>query len=294
MKLSVITIVKDGIKTLPIAIPHNKIFADEYLIIDTGSKDGTRSYLQHFNKKMKVLDYPVPEKVDFAEYRNFGISKATGDWILFLDADEYIPAVMGNQIKNNMKDGFDCYELPIFNFIQPPMFIAKAQFIRGAAKRLFKKTSALKYSGVIHEVAEGFKKSAQLNIGIHHLQYFESEDIDRKTIQYKALMAKKIQEEGYTFLNLVHMGDIYRRRFLWKGEETDLEMAIDYFSQATEKEKTSGVMITLGQLLEIQTQIKESKNEHSETSQLKDTNIKNGESGQRNLVHRASAGAKKV
>ncbi len=297
MKLTVCTKVKYGIKTLPLTILQNKLFADEYIIVDTGSKDGTLNYLDHFkkDKKLSVHQFATPnDSVDFAAFRNEAIRLATGDWILFLDADEFIEPVVGNEIKNviSRHKGVDAFSLNFANFIEPPMYVSKAKFIRGEALRLFKNKDSLKYTGIIHEQPEGYKKTAALPLLIQHLQYFESEKIEAKTIQYKKLMSDKIEKEGYNFNNYMYMGDIYRRKFMWQAKEGDLDQAIDYFSQAIDLEKDPKLMITLSQLIEIKKQIKEEKDDGpKKVAEIPSGNNGSQESRKGELQH--TAGGKK-
>ena len=59
---------------------------DEIIIADTGSTDGTKKIAEAYGAKI----YDFPWKNDFSAARNFAFSKATGDYILWLDADDYI------------------------------------------------------------------------------------------------------------------------------------------------------------------------------------------------------------
>lgn len=60
--------------------------ADEIIIVDTGSTDKTKEIARKFTDNIFVF----PWQDDFSACRNFSLEKATGDWILALDADEII------------------------------------------------------------------------------------------------------------------------------------------------------------------------------------------------------------
>lgn len=60
-------------------------------IVDTGSTDKTKEIARSFGAKI----YDFKWNNDFSEARNFALAKATKDWCLILDADEYI--IKGNQ-----------------------------------------------------------------------------------------------------------------------------------------------------------------------------------------------------
>ena len=57
---------------------------DEIIIIDTGSTDATKAICREFDAK--IFDFKWQE--DFSQARNFGLDKASSDWILWMDADE--------------------------------------------------------------------------------------------------------------------------------------------------------------------------------------------------------------
>jgi glycosyltransferase involved in cell wall biosynthesis len=67
---------------------------DEMIIVDTGSTDTTRDIAEVFGAK--VFDFEWND--DFAAARNHSLEKASGDWILVMDADEVI-AKINNLLK---------------------------------------------------------------------------------------------------------------------------------------------------------------------------------------------------
>ena len=84
MKISVCYIVKNEAANLPRSLATVTGFADELIVADTGSEDVSREIAAQAGAK--VLDYVWQD--DFAAARNFTLDAATGDWIIFLDADE--------------------------------------------------------------------------------------------------------------------------------------------------------------------------------------------------------------
>jgi len=70
-------------------------FCDEVLVIDDGSVDKTVSIA----RKMGATVYTRSLDDDFAAQRNFGLEKARGPWVLFVDSDETVPDAMANEIQ---------------------------------------------------------------------------------------------------------------------------------------------------------------------------------------------------
>ena len=69
-------------------------FADEVIIVDDNSTDSTRKIAKKLGARVFVRDMDK----DFAKQSNFGMSKASGDWILFIDADERVPKALALEI----------------------------------------------------------------------------------------------------------------------------------------------------------------------------------------------------
>lgn len=77
-------IVKNEEKNIEQALTWGKRILWEQIVVDTGSRDRT----VELAKEMGAVVYHVPWTDDFAAAKNAAITKAKGDWIVFLDADE--------------------------------------------------------------------------------------------------------------------------------------------------------------------------------------------------------------
>lgn len=86
--LSVCIIVKNEEMCIQRSLQSIQRLVDELIIVDTGSTDKTISIAQQFTDKIFSFSW----NDDFSAARNFALLKATGDWILVLDADEVIAA----------------------------------------------------------------------------------------------------------------------------------------------------------------------------------------------------------
>lgn len=86
MKLSVCLIVKDEQPVLARCLACAVQFADELIVVDTGSSDNSVEIARSFTPYV----FLHPWQGSFAEARNWSYSKATGDYIMWLDADDVV------------------------------------------------------------------------------------------------------------------------------------------------------------------------------------------------------------
>lgn len=92
-RITACTIAKNEEKTIARSINSYRKYVDEIIVVDTGSTDNTVKVAQSLGAK--VLHFKWCD--DFAAAKNVALDAATGDWIVFLDADEYFA---GDSSKN--------------------------------------------------------------------------------------------------------------------------------------------------------------------------------------------------
>lgn len=85
VKISACYMVKNGAEDLRRSLESLAEYVDEIIVVDTGSTDGTVAIAEEFGAKI----FHEPWQNDFSTPRNVALREATGDWIVFLDADEY-------------------------------------------------------------------------------------------------------------------------------------------------------------------------------------------------------------
>ena len=96
MNLSIVVLVKNEEKNIKKCL-EACLFADEILVIDDFSWDNTSGIVQSFKEnKIKLIQRELNS--DFAAQRNFALEKVTGEWILFVDADEYVSKELAAEI----------------------------------------------------------------------------------------------------------------------------------------------------------------------------------------------------
>lgn len=101
--LSVCMIVKNEENNIGKCLYNLKTLADEVIVVDTGSSDRTKLLADIYGAKVYDFDW----KNDFSSARNYSISKATGSWILVVDADEIISPTDHTTLRQIININFD-------------------------------------------------------------------------------------------------------------------------------------------------------------------------------------------
>lgn len=162
-------------KNLKRCLKSVKGFADEIIAVDTGSTDSTKSILEEYGAK--VFDYVW--KDDFSVARNYNISKSSGDFILFLDADEKAEISKPSALKDYLnKTEYDLIPMRMVHFYgKRPADTRHAHFSCGL--RLVRNNS-IRFFGKIHEKIDIAGKridptnTAQQHIRILHYGYMNN------------------------------------------------------------------------------------------------------------------------
>ncbi|MFH0734108.1 MAG: glycosyltransferase [bacterium] len=224
--LSLCMIVKNEEKYLADCLESVKSIADEIIIVDTGSNDLTVEIAQKYNSKIYYYQWIN----DFSSARNFALSKCSGRWILYLDADERLSPKSFTELKKYIltdnKLGVFCN-------------VISADYQRGSTNvmqyvRLFKNNPNIKFEGAVHEQIEGSLKREGYQFGfsgieIEHIGYdVNGELLNQKAERNLEILLKDFSDKpnGY---KAFHIGSTY----VILGF---IEKAIKYFLSAIDDE----------------------------------------------------------
>src|SRR5437764_1210688 len=93
-------IVRDEARALPDCLGSLAGYLDEGVVVDTGSQDRTREIAVAAGARV----YDVPWADDFAAARNAALERASGDWILYIDADERLRVPADGALQSLLDD----------------------------------------------------------------------------------------------------------------------------------------------------------------------------------------------
>lgn len=190
IKLSVIIIVKN--ESLHIARCLESVaWADEIIVLDSGSTDNTIEICEQYTKSVYSTDWQ-----GFGVQKQRALDKATGDWVLSIDADEQVTAALKLEVQQAIKksqyDGFDIPRLSSYC----GRIIKHAGWWPDYVLRLFKRESGRFSTDLVHErvIVEG--EIQKLKSPLLHEAFVNSEEVLAKVNNYSSLGAKKLYESG--------------------------------------------------------------------------------------------------
>jgi glycosyltransferase involved in cell wall biosynthesis len=195
--ISVCMIAKNEEKNIKNSLECARKFADEIIVVDTGSEDATPEIARSMGAKV----YFFPWRDDFSAARNESLKYATCDWILWLDADDVIDDVNIERIKELKK-------------ILPPekneayLFLIESKIADGGEDpwywyqlRMFPNHKDIKFEGRIHEqvvfslLRLGIKEKVA-NIKIVHTGYNDKGKIVEKIQRNLRLLEEEEKKEN--------------------------------------------------------------------------------------------------
>jgi len=186
-------------KNLSEALASVEDLADEVVVCDMYSDDETVAIARRAGAKVyehKRMGYVEPA-------RNYAIEKASGDWVLILDADERISQTLSDRLKRISTDekSADYYAIPRKNIIFGK-WIKHARWWPDYNIRFFKK-GHVAWSEIIHSIPVTYGKGADLESlevnAILHLNYSSIEQYIDRLNRYTTHQTAVLSNKGYKF-----------------------------------------------------------------------------------------------
>lgn len=199
-------IVKNEEKHLANCLESVKHVVDEIILVDTGSTDNTLEIAQKYSAKIFHFEWIN----DFAAARNFALERSSGDWILYLDADECLSQKSVNELqkltKNKRREAFKCIINNIDEINSRPSVMTYT--------RLFPNDKRLRFEGKVHEQIEnslrknGFViKNSRIEID-HYGYNLTKDDLQNKAKRNLSILLKQFDETKSSYYAF-HLGQTY-------------------------------------------------------------------------------------
>ncbi|MGL5354625.1 MAG: glycosyltransferase [Clostridium sp.] len=161
--LSLCMIVKDEEKTLERCLNSVKSFIDEIIIVDTGSTDATKDIATRCNAKI----YDFKWVNDFALARNFSFSKATSEYVLWLDADDFIDEENIKKIENLLESFDTSYDYASGVYVLGRNVSGEVSYSL-RRNRIVRRTMNFQWIGHVHEYLEVFGNGFPADFAVEH------------------------------------------------------------------------------------------------------------------------------
>ncbi|MDY4011281.1 MAG: glycosyltransferase family 2 protein [Fusobacterium gastrosuis] len=186
MTLTVSIITLNEEKNLARTLESVKKFADEIVIVDSGSTDKTEEIAKNFNAKFYFQKW-----LGYGPQRNKAIELASSEWVLNIDADEEISEELAKKIADIKDDKNDKIDVFKINFMSVCFGkkIKHGGWSNSYRIRLFKKNSGRFNENNVHEEFITNSHIGKINEYILHHSYSDLEDYFTKFNKYTTLGA---------------------------------------------------------------------------------------------------------
>ncbi len=219
VRISQCMIVKNEEKNIERALSWGRSLMWEQIVVDTGSTDRTVELAEKLGAK--VFSFPWID--DFSAAKNFAIEQAQGDWIAFLDADEYMTpedAAKLSQVLNEQEEKrFDGISTGWQQLDDEGRIFAS-----GTQIRFFRNQPDIRYRRRIHEQLES-KTGRELKIGdvvaslsIFHTGY-QGLAGKAKSSRNRRLILEELEENPQDYEMMGYLGD----ECLGDGEQAEAQ-----------------------------------------------------------------------
>jgi glycosyltransferase involved in cell wall biosynthesis len=190
-RLSVIIITKNEAANIAECL-DSVAFADERIVLDSGSTDGTPDIARARGARVEVTsDWP-----GFGAQKNRALALASGDWVLSIDADERVSPALAAEIR----EAIDASRAAVYAMPRLSSFCGR--FMRHGGwypdhvTRLFRRGEARFSDDLVHERLVSAQPAARLSNHLIHYSYLSLEDVIAKLNAYSSGRARDLAARG--------------------------------------------------------------------------------------------------
>ena len=212
MRISACVITKNEAENLPRWLASMRTFADEMIVVDTGSTDATVEIARAGGARVCHFDWIN----DFAAAKNFALDQAKGDWVVFTDADEYFTEESAPRVRPlieeyGKKETFDGF---IVHLVNIDMDTGALLGTSAEVQRIFRRAPHIRFVGSIHEHVENLSGDPAREMAmapglvLYHTGYSPRIIKEKSKRDLALLLARRARGE-YRKLDEYHLMDCY-------------------------------------------------------------------------------------
>lgn len=189
--LSVTVITRDEAANIVPAL-ESVSWADDIVVVDSGSTDGTTTLVRQFTDRVYVREWP-----GYVDQKNHAASLARFDWILSLDADERVTPALRDEILRVL-----AADPPYFGYRVPRVSHYLGRWIRSTdwypdhQLRLYDRRRARWQGRYVHESVSADGDVGRLHADLQHHPYRNVSHHLATIDRYSDLWARQAMEDG--------------------------------------------------------------------------------------------------
>jgi glycosyltransferase involved in cell wall biosynthesis len=195
-QLSVLIITKNEAHNIKACLESVQ-FADEIIVFDSGSNDGTPDICQQYGAKITVTgDWP-----GYGLQKARAYAQARGTWILCIDADERLSPALQQEIQLAIKDTrYSAYQLPfVSSYCGQKIYFGdwyKEQHMRLFKRQQYHFSKAIVHEDLVYIGNPCPEKIGQCTAPIYHFPFPHIDSVLKKLNQYSASGAAQKYQQG--------------------------------------------------------------------------------------------------
>jgi len=190
-RISVCLITLNEEQNLPRALASLTGIADEIIVVDSGSTDGTEEIARQHRANFISRAW-----THYADQKNFAAANAANDWIFSMDADEEIGSLLHTSLLDwkRRKPEHAVYEVSRKTWYLGA-WIKHSGWYPDFQRRLYRRDAA-QFSGIVHESLQFQGKAGRLNGDLLHYTVRSFDDHQANVERYSTLAAQRLFADG--------------------------------------------------------------------------------------------------
>lgn len=196
-RISAILIVRNAESTVGRCLDSFADIVDEIIVVDGNSFDNTVQICRNYTDNIfsrKPRGYVESE-------RNYAISKSSGDWILYIDADEYL----SKDLRNSLRELCESSNIVAYQFLRINIHFSRpiihGVFSSDYQNRLYRK-DCVHYLGRLHEFPIISGNTKRVDLPILHNQSDANKFLTERMVRYAIIKAgQRTRKSGLFYLS---------------------------------------------------------------------------------------------